>query len=89
MCWWPSLPTGAAISLHVGSGFDDPAEFNPSAWYPPTKSTDTLLKLCLDRGVIFFFLTRAMAVIEARTWDDLVQAGQGIAGAAALYAVRR
>ena len=89
MCWWPSLPTGSAISLHVGSGFDDPAEFNPSSWYPVSKSTDTLLKLLLDRGVIFFFLTRAMALLEARTWNDIVQGAQGVAGAAALYAVRR
>ena len=34
-----------------------------------------------------FFPARSIAVVEARTWDDLMQAGHGIAEAVALYAI--
>lgn len=45
-------------------------------------TTDTLLEVILDRGMVFFFLSRALGIIEA-TWRDVMQAGKGIIGATA------
>jgi hypothetical protein len=83
-----SLPTGAAVALHVGSGYDEPPDFSPSAYFPLRPSSNTLLKVLLDRGIAFFFLSRAIELVRARTWDDVQKAGEGIAGTTALLLCR-
>jgi hypothetical protein len=84
----PSLPTGAASALHVGSGYDEPPDFSPSAFFPIRQSSDTLVKVLLDRGVAWFFLARALELIKARTWDEVRRGLEGAAGAAALLICR-
>ena len=89
MSLYPTLPTGAAVSLHAGSGYDQPEGLTPSSWFPPPAGCDTLLKIMLDRGVVFFFMTRVLEIVEAQSLADLRRVGEGALGAGALWLCRQ
>jgi len=84
----PSLPLGANTVLHVGGAYDPPGAFEPSAFFPLRKGSDTLLKVLVDYGASWYCVQKGLNLINARNGEDVATAAQGIVGAIALYLAR-
>ncbi|RDW63805.1 hypothetical protein BP6252_11350 [Coleophoma cylindrospora] len=85
---YPSLPLGANTVLQIGGAYDPPGVIEPSALFPPRKTSDTLLKVAVDYGASWYCVQRGLTLINARNVDEVLAAVTGIVGAAALYFAR-
>lgn len=59
-----------------------PLNFSLSALFPiAAKCSDSLFKVVADRGLIFWMLSKALSIIEAKNLRDILEAAAGASGA--------